>query len=253
MPIPRSHPIDFLRTKIWCHLLLRRTYPRTAYKLAMVIDGGPYERTRWQNYLNGTSRAFPHNGKDSVALAEQKFPGSRQPFDSAIWHVLKGGRLTIPDCYDELAKLGPDMHFVFLSGKASTNLHSDIDPRTIDEIFDLLLEFPTFDALQSLILLMAMMETAEQPSFRNEVCLLYRFMIPSFIERGDIPVHGEIFDAVDAVMRYRWRDPEALNSLIEIDYPWTAVKPRDDGELPPFRFGKPTPAPRLDQPWKRSK
>ena len=34
-----------------------------------------------------------------------------------------------------------------------------------------------------------------------------------------------------------------VNSLIEVHYPWTAVKPREPGEARPFRFAQPAPAP----------
>lgn len=215
----------------------------------MTIDGGPYRRSRWQKYLNGTSRALPYNGHDPVQSAAQKFPGSEQPFDSAVWHILGGGRLSVHECYAELARLGPDMLFVFLSGKGVDNFEAGLEPRDLGEITTLLVEFPTFDALQSLILLVAMADAVEDVGFRNDVCETYHLMVPLFIQRGDIPFCDEMLAAVDAITRYRFR--AALNDPFEVVHPWTSIIPQELPRPGLLTFTSPLRMPRHDKPFQR--
>ena len=244
-----ANPLEYLRAKVWAHLLVRGIYPRSAYALAMAIDGGPYRRGRWQKYLNGTSRALPYNGNDPVQAATEKFPGSEQPFDSAIWHILGGGRISVEECYSELARLGPDMHFIFLSGKGADNFEAGLEPRDLGEIARLLVEFPTFDALQSLILLVAMADAVEDVIFRNDVCELYHVMVPLFVERGDIPFCDEMLTEVDKITRYRFR--AALNDPFEVDHPWTAIISQELPRSDLLTYVSPSRKPRLNEPFKR--
>lgn len=241
-----STPLEYLRAQVWSNLLLRRVYPQSAYQLARTIDGSTYRKSRWLNYLKGASRALEHAEEDPVEAAEAKFPGSAQPFDSAIWHILDGGKISVEECYGETALLGPDMQFVFLSGKGTHNYEAGLEPRDLGQVASLLIEFPTFDALQSLILLLAMADAVEDMHFRNDVCELYHFMVPLFIERGDIPCHEKMFEAIDRISKYRVR--VALNQIYEVDHPWQAIA-LPVGPIPSFTI--PSKTPRLDNPYLR--
>ena len=233
----------------------------SAYAVASTVDGNLDRLRTWQRHFKGETRAFARSGTDDVKRAEAKFPGSARFYNSAIWHVLRGGRLTASECHLELVRQASGLGFDFYIDRSwsvspefspQDGLHIFANARSDMEIRDLLLECPTYDRLQALILLVALAEEAQNRSLRNILCITYREMLPELIERRAVPFHAELFDRVDLITRFR-RKREGLFELQEVHASWRSTLDDDD---PASEFDlsvRAAPTPRYDQPWRRSK
>lgn len=218
---PSGDPLDRLRTKVWSACLQRSAGYISPYEIAKLVDGTPANRKTWKRYLLGTRTAFPFRGVDPVASADQVWPGSAQPFRSLIWHVLKGGRARPERVFAELASLGDEVDFVLLSGRGSDNWSSGNRNRNFGEVLTLIMEFPSFNMLQALILLLALFDELHDDENWNETCMVYRLMLRDFEERGEIPHQADFFAAVDAIARYRCR--LSVNYVIKVHHPACAI------------------------------
>ena len=258
---PKADPLDYLRTKVWCAMLARFLGVTSAYAVAAMVDGNLDRLRTWQRHFKGETRAFARSGIDDVKRAETKFPGTARFYNSAIWHVLRGGRLTASECHCELVRQAPDLGFDYhvdhtLSAVREASpqhgLHIFAHARTEMEIRDLLLECPTYDGLQALIILVALAEQAQNRSLRNILCITYRGMLPELIKRRAVPFHSDMFDRVDLITRFR-RKREGLFELQEVHASWRSAL-NDDDPASDFDLSvRAAPTPRYDQPWRRSK
>ena len=88
-------------------------------------------------------------------------------------------------------------------------------------IFYLLEEFPSFQMLQSIILMLALANEQGHTNQWDDVCLFYRDMLPNFIEYGSIPYYRDMFSAIDTYAQYRYY--LAVNHRLDVSIPWTAI------------------------------
>ena len=95
----------------------------------------------------------------------------------------------------------------------------------------------SFDALQAIVLWLGWADKIRRCDFWNDLCDLYRKMLPEFILNEDIPFRFEIFDAIDAValkydlhvkntgpcLKQSWKDEIPNFKLLLIEHYSTAL------------------------------
>lgn len=259
---PKADPLDYLKTKVWCAMLARHLGVNSAYAVAERVDGNLDRVRTWQRHFKGETRALPRNGMDDVRRAEACFPGTERFYTSGIWHVLRGGRLTLDECHWEIVRQSPEIGFEHYIARAPSvlpgmsprpGLHVFANARTESEIVELVKTCPTYDGLQALILLIALAESAQNRLLRNMLCITYREMLPAFIERQAVPFHEEVFDRVDLISRFRNRRKGFATEIEEVPASWRMAS--EDSETEPgFDLSvRAVPTPRYDKPWRRSR
>lgn len=96
MAAPKRHPVDQLRTRVWC-AVVKSLSGLTAREIGRVLPGnnqpspdGVDRMSTWPKYEVGDR--IPRVGRSPfpVEEAERHWPGSRAYFDAHIWMVLKG-------------------------------------------------------------------------------------------------------------------------------------------------------------------
>ena len=116
-----------------------------------------------------------------------------------MWRVLEGGHLSVAGAKCALTLLGEPIPTIFGGG----GLTGQEGSRPIDDVFCELEQFPVFESLAAVIIMLALADDIQNIDLWNNFCRFYRHMIPSFIDRGQIPFHEEIFDVVDLFARER--------------------------------------------------
>lgn len=191
-----SKPLGGLRTKLWFAKVAHGRTPAWFWK---TIDRSIGDRATWERYKRGLRDAVPHAGRDRVALFDAQYPGSAIYHRTAMWNVLDGKTLNINEITGQIAKLGDPTRTIVLAG----GYRSGVGDRDFDRVLSELEQFPDFETLACIVLMLAWSENLHNLKLWNDLCQFYRHMIPAFIARDEIPFHGEVFDMIDAYARTR--------------------------------------------------
>lgn len=212
---PKTTKLDKLRTRVWRHRLSLHAFDTRDKWLWYQIDNYEYVKkqkqaglpideeklrfswSKWSSYRNAINTPEPHAGKSSVEEAAKYYPSSELIYRSNIWGILGGQNITADEARSSLLMLDPVIsHFV---------LNAISDPRggTQEILLSQLSEIPTFETFQAIILMLAWADDDRNTVFWNNICELYRLMLPEFILDGDIPYCEELFLAVDEIAKMR--------------------------------------------------
>ena len=188
-----SKSLGGLRTKLW-FAKVARGLDQTPTWFWKTFDNSIGDRATWERYKRGLRDAVPHNGRDRVALVDEKYLGSSIYHRTAMWNVLDGATLATEEITVHIAKLDDPVRTIVLAG----GYKSQEGDRDFDRVLSELEQFPDFETLACIVLMLAWSDNLHNLQLWNDLCRFYRHMIPAFIERDDIPFYEDVFDAVDA-------------------------------------------------------
>lgn len=211
---PKTHPLEWLKTKIWFALCARG---RTPYWFHINVDNYNYvqecqkkgdkvdrelikgHKSKWEKYKNG-KRTAPSNIVDIVA---KMFPGSDDIFYSHIWTILKGQKVPTYDVIKEIENSSDATIKYILKDCYWDNTHSAVHSENVDNIIKRISELSNFEALRAIILCLSWANEIENHIFWNELCNLYHRLLPRIILDYSIPHRFELLVALDDFALFR--------------------------------------------------
>lgn len=215
----RRSDVDYLAGKVWFALLARSAGELSYRAIARRVHGDGANPLTWKRYRDGKRVPVAHGGRDPVADAEAVWPGTGRVFRSSMWSALNGQWISTKHADRSLKQLGEPWSTIVL-GKGYT---SPGVTRTLSHVFYELEQHPDFETLETIVLLLAKADHLGNVPLRNKLCAFYRRMIPQFLERGQIPLHAEVFACVDRFAK-EW-DFSVMNHRQEISSDWSAAIP----------------------------
>ncbi|WP_298195863.1 hypothetical protein [Novosphingobium sp.] len=193
-----THQLDYLRTKVWFARASERAGGKSPDWFWQNIDQGYGDRSTWYRYRRGERAAFPYAGRDRVSLVESKVPMTSWLFWSPAWEVLQRKTLPVDTIVLGIAELrGPPAAILLGYGYPGDG---DL---TFEQIANDVLARPSLEGLLGVVLLLGWADALQNYELWNEVCRLYRQLIPRLWEAGDIPFLDELLDAVDGIAATR--------------------------------------------------
>jgi len=161
---PTRHPVDVVRTKLWCHGLTLATGMTTGNALEQHFephlvrrrdDGTVLRPRKWDAYLDGTRVPQRMKGKAyAIELVERELPGSARVFESVCWVILKGAQLTPDECRELIQQVSPGARKLLQQLQTLDKRGKD-DQRAALR----LAAQGGIDALESIVVLLAISET----------------------------------------------------------------------------------------------
>ncbi len=205
-PRPVANRRDYSAGHISEDALVLRSGHDSAHKLELELEpqlsqdkGDGIRRTvKYRGYEIG--RRVPQReagSKYAVDVAEARYPGSRWYFETPMWAVLNGEKLSINVIDRGLRELGSAVSVV-LEGPPSTwsgePRFKDVDAHHAD----ILVEMGTFEAFVAVVLLLAKSEAIGLPELRELMFNAYYALLPK-IEQLELvkPFAEELFRFVD--------------------------------------------------------
>ena len=213
---PKTTKLDKLQTKVWRHQLSRLAFDTRDKWLWYQIDNYEYVKkqkqaglpideenlryswSKWSSYRNGINSPDLHAGESSVEKAAKYYPGSDLIYRSDIWGILRGQNLSADKAKSALLNLDPLISLFVCQVISSPRCNAQ------EILLSQLSEVPTFETLQAIILMLAWADADRNAVFWNNICALYRQMLPEFILDGDIPYCDELFSAIDEIAKARY-------------------------------------------------
>jgi len=237
---PDQHPADVLKTKVWVGVLKLISGLRTAYALELAIDpdlvkqrtAGVVRPRKWDAYEKGLKVPKQIKGKRySVDMAEAKFPGAKPYFESHIWRVLRGEKLTAREVDQALRTLESPVVEVLLEesvreGEQERRFRS-FDVKTAIALASV----GSFDSLVATILLVAKSEAIGSLPLRELALQCYLNLQDAISQLPEVqPWSSELFRMIDTTCKH-WIFPfpnarmeiviftESLKDLPPLDEP----------------------------------
>ena len=217
-----QHPVDLLRTRFWFHIVKARSGLPTAYAVELLFDpefvtrsaDGVNRPSKWKGYENGDHVPQRIAGKKyAVDVAEVHLPGTSWYFDSPLWRVLKGEKLTAIETERYLRSFKDPIAAVLLTQAPRTG-ESDWRLGDFDEASALeLAQIASFDALTAVVLLIARSEAIASPHLRDLAFQSYIAMQQLLQDCPDLgPFLKEIIWEIDANCK-QWIFPTTQSRL----------------------------------------
>ena len=209
---PDQHPADVLKTKLWVWVLKLISGLKTAYALELEIDpelvkqrtAGVVRPRKWDAYEKGLKVPKRIKGKRySVDMAEAKFPGAKRYFDSPMWKVLRGQKLTAREVDQALRTLEGAVLEVLLEesvreGEQERRFRS-FDVNTAKA----LAAVGTFDSLAATILLVAKSEAIGSVELRELALQCYLVLQGAISQLPEVqPWSSELFRMIDLTCKH---------------------------------------------------
>ena len=157
----------------------------------------------WRRYRSGERSPNTALSKSRIQKVEKLVPGSSSVFSLPFWRVLKREQLSLEEIICSIDAWGDPTRTILLAGGYEKIGFPGEYPRSYEEVLSQLKEFPTFETLQAIVLLLAWADAIRGPALWNSTCDFYRYMIPHFIIRAHVPCHEDLFDVVDDFARIR--------------------------------------------------
>ncbi|MGJ7524876.1 hypothetical protein [Variovorax sp. GB1P17] len=209
---PCRDPVDQLRTQMWFWASLFRSGLPSADALERLLQpellrscaDGVVRSSKFFRYKDGSRVPSRIAGKASpVDLAEKAFPGTAIYFNSVIWDLIRGRRLTLEEANDLLWAMSDEVRYVIFESK-----HALIEPlRRLnkrlyylnDEVSQALAQLGTFEALTAVVVFMAKAEASPpSPGLRQAAQLCYLRMQKNLLKNPEIaPAIEEVFVRID--------------------------------------------------------
>jgi hypothetical protein len=209
---------------MWYWTLENRFFDGTPNDVSIAVDGYPDSSGKWRRYKEGQSVPKKYGHSDPIANAEMVWHGTSEIWRSPTWPVLKGDRINQQAIFDGISDLGPTMKIIILGGGFSNYVPSSDDETGLERLFLSLTNFPSFELLQALILMLAWADNIRNPYLWNKICEFYRFMIPDLIDCGSIPCYEDYLSAIDDIALFR--EFTGANSYIDNRKCWKDELPR---------------------------
>lgn len=224
---PKNHNVDKLCTRMWFSLLTKRVTAepsKEVWTIWTITEGRLGSRQTLKRYRNGSRVPKKYGISNPIEIANEIFPGTNAIWLSPMWRVLQRKPIDEESVIRGITSLGGVISFVLLKGTIR-DFPSFRDPQNgLLNLFRFLSESPDFKTLQAIILLLGWANHIQNHYFWNRICELYRFMIPAFLERDNIPCHEDFLDAVDDIARHR--EFSSVNVRVETFKSWRDEIPR---------------------------
>lgn len=219
---PRNR-VDQLRTRMWLHVVKLRSGLPSGYAIELALEphlvrrgpDGVIRPRKWDAYEKGSRVPQRMAGKTyAVELAEAHYPGTASVFDSPLWAVLKGERLTRIQIDDRLRALGSDVVAVLFEKEEEDGRANRWRSKEFDQAAAACLaRIGTFDALVATVLLMAKSEAIALPALREVAFDCYLSLQPAVERLPEVaPFAKEIFWAIDTTCK-QWVFPTTQSRL----------------------------------------
>jgi hypothetical protein len=209
---------------MWYQTLENRFLDGKPDDVSIAVDGHPDYSGKWRRYRDGTNLPKKYGNSNPIPDAERVWPGSSEIWVSPTWQVLKGERINAQTAIDGIYKLGGTMRTTILAGGFKNWPISGDSDNGVEELFELLAKFPTFELLQALILMLPWADDIRNPKLWDRICDFYRFIIPDLLDRAKIPCHEDYLTAVDKIACVR--EFTSANEYRDIPKSWKEELPR---------------------------
>jgi hypothetical protein len=231
------HPVDVLRTRLWFHVVKLCSGLPSAYAVELALEpelvqlriGGVVRPRKWDSYASGARVPRRIKGKRyAVELAEARFPGAAQYFDSPIWPVLRGEAVTQAWVDRQLRAMSPAILDILLQQ------HPIIGDWQFGEFDEdrarRLAELGSFEALTAAVLLTTKSERIASARLRELALLTYRHLQPAITRLADTaPFADELFWAIDTVCKH-WVFPTPQSRLEVVVFTKSLPEPTNPEE-----------------------
>lgn len=207
---------------MWFHVVQMRSGLESAYEIAMAVEGGPVEKkdpdqpnraNTWTRYPVGGKVPTSMKGKrDTVAMAEEAYPGTARWFNSPIWPALKRQSSSPQGVENALHSLSPAVQ-ILLFESGTLFLDAQPNPHGFDKWrMAALLATNDFDVLAAAVLLYVLSEHRGSPQLRLQAQWIYVCAQPMLGRLPETaPFFDELLDMVESVFPL-WPHPR-MNDL----------------------------------------
>ncbi len=202
---PPRNPVDLLFTGLWFSATKARSGLPSAYAIELSLESGRVRRVtagvirprKWDTYA--ASERVP--SRNSLTLAEARYPGTARIFDSPVRKLLRGDPVRIDWIYGQLLSL-PQEFVELLFLPAINDFPASLLGRELREFNPQqsigLARLGGLHALEAAVLLMKLGELMPSPDLRRLARESYIRSQPSMrVEFGAAPALEELFDFID--------------------------------------------------------
>lgn len=200
---PSKDPVTRAMGMVWYDRAARGAGFVSPAWFAKHVDGNKEAVYIWRRYRSGERSPDTAQSKFRIQKVDELVPGSSSVFSLPFWQVLKGEQLPLEEVIGSIDALGDPTRTILLAGGYEKIGFPGEHPRSYKEVLSQLKEFPTFETLQAIVLLLAWADAIRSPALWNSTCDFYRYMISHFIIRAHVPCHQDLFDVVDDFARIR--------------------------------------------------
>lgn len=195
-----KHINEFVLTR-WCIAqILEHADDTDRLWLKTQISG--FRGNLWR-YQRGFRALNWQDPRGLVATLDTRFPGCVEIFKGTTGQLL----MAKPVSHDQLIRairvLGDPQRTILLGGGYGTEPSGSIGPRTIDDVFGELEQFPEYRTLQAIVYMLAWANRIQNHDTWNSTCLFYHHMIPRIMYFQQVPHFEHIFEAIDAIAPFR--------------------------------------------------
>ena len=169
----------------------------------MRVEGKLDTSRTWERYRDGERIPGKYGQKKQAKEVERLWPWVGSILKCQMWKPLMGKKLNKDEAISAIESLGDPMQTIILGGGYSHLADGQSSEQALQDVFGQLREFPNFDLCRALVLMLAWADNIGNPDFWNPVCAFYREMIPVLIDREDVPLYSEVFDAIDVYAQPR--------------------------------------------------
>ena len=202
---PPRNPVDLLFTGLWFRATKTKSGLPSAYAIELSLEPGRVQRVKagvirprkWDTYA--AIERVP--SKESLALAEARYPGTARIFDSPVRKLLRGDPVSVDWIYSQLLSLPEDFvellfipaHFELPASRLRRVLRAFKAQQSIE-----LASLGGLHALEAAVLLMKLGELMPSPDLRRLARESYIRSQPSMrVEFELAPALEGLFDFID--------------------------------------------------------
>jgi len=194
---PNRDPVDSLRTRTWFDCVQQLSGGKSVFWFRKTFGREVGSKSSWYKWKK--IGAVPNDRV--IEIVDNEFPGSGRIFHALFWSVLKGKQPTRADIIDELASFRSQFSALpdqTLMVEFFENYDDPKDP--LEKVFRHFVGVDDCEDITFEVIILMMSWAKSDPGLTNlwnDLCELYRELLPRFMYSIELPFKDELFDAVD--------------------------------------------------------